>query len=287
VSDDKLIDVARLSSGLWEGPAGRRLLARLGPPVERLLALDGLNDLYRRTRAEMASDGDFFAACLRALEVGYRVGGEGLAAIPASGPLVIVANHPLGGLDGVILGDLVRRVRPDGRILGNYLLREMPEMRESVIAVDPFGGKHRIRSNLGGTKEAVRWIRQGGALLTFPSGEVSYPHLLQGRVTDCEWVPQIAGIVRRCQATVLPVFFEGRNSFPFQVLGFLHSIFLTLLLPRELLRRQGTTVGLRTGRPLPWEELAGRAGAQDDAGLIEVLRRETYGLEKGERVSPR
>ena len=120
------------------GPLRRAMLAMAQPALERLLALPALNDLYA---GPWRTDGDAFSgAALARLRVSLDVAAADLARVPASGPLVVVANHPLGGVDGLALHALLRRVRPDVKLLGNYLLHRVPELRDTVIPVDPFGG---------------------------------------------------------------------------------------------------------------------------------------------------
>src|SRR5689334_593827 len=107
-------------------------------PVEKLLSLDAMNDLYLRTLDLDQTGASYFASILEVMKIGYEVSDEDRKKIPASGPVIIVANHPFGAAEGVVLGDLLTRVRPDARLMGNHLLHRVPELRPSIIPVDPF-----------------------------------------------------------------------------------------------------------------------------------------------------
>ncbi len=261
---------------------------------ERVLSFPTLNSLYAQTQAA-GTDEPFCERALRQLGVRIDVSAEDLARIPRTGPLIVVANHPFGGLDGLILTALLRRARPDARLLANYLLHQVPELRASCFFVDPFGGPAAAERNRGAMMSAARWVRGGGALGVFPAGEVSHLTLRAGCVTDPPWDTAAARLVRRTDAAVTPVFFGGRNSGLFQLAGLLHPRMRTAMLPRELLGHRGRTVRVQVGSAVSYERLArfwttGReesrssrpfqaAGAGPrgaDARVMEYLRLRTY-----------
>ena len=263
------------------GPLRRAAAAVARPALERLLGLPDLNDLYAGTWRR--DGGAFPEAALTRLRVSIDAGESGLARVPASGPLVVVANHPFGGVDGLALYALLRRVRPDVRLLGNYLLHRVPELRDTVIPVDPFGGADAIRGSVRGLKAARRWVEAGGCLAVFPAGEVSHLQLGAAAVTDPPWSASIARLARRAGAALLPIHFAGANGPLFQLAGLVHPRLRTALLPRELLRRQATTLRVRVGRVVP----ASRLAAMDDATAIALLRARTYVLGGDRRSRPR
>ena len=108
------------------------------------------------------------------------------------GPAIVVANHPFGGLDSIVLAHQLLSRRPDAKFMGNFLLPRMEELRPCVIAVDPFGGKRAPRANLRPMREAIRHIESGGVLLVFPAGEVSHFRLSARSVTDPPWSSRIS-----------------------------------------------------------------------------------------------
>ncbi|MCB1122198.1 MAG: hypothetical protein KJT03_11660 [Verrucomicrobiae bacterium] len=124
-----------------------RLFSFLKPPIERVFSLDTLNDVYRGIRQRIPEQA-FFDASLAEMDVQYEVSEDDLKRIPNEGALIVVANHPFGGVEGLILGSLLTSVRPDVKLMGNYLLHSIPEIRPNLISVDPFGGKDAPRANI-------------------------------------------------------------------------------------------------------------------------------------------
>lgn len=182
---------------------------------------------------------------LDALEVRPVLDDRDLKAIPSSSPAVVVANHPFGAIDGLILASVLSSVRKDVRILANYLLGAVPDLREIFFLVDPFGRKGSSARNVGAMRKAVQWVRQGGMLAIFPAGEVSHLTWKNRNVQDPPWSDTAARLVRLTQAPVVPIFFEGRNSNLFQAAGLLHPRLRTIMLPREILRRRRSSARLR------------------------------------------
>jgi putative hemolysin len=222
---------------------------------------------------------NFFYDALNRLDVTFEITDEDLAKIPPAGGVLVVANHPFGGLDGIVLGAILSAVRPDARLLVNFLLDRIEELRPWIIQVDPFGGRAATQKNLRGIKQAVRYLKQGGMLGTFPSGTVSHLHLRPRQVTDPRWLDRTGKLVRLAQPTVVPMYFSGRNSAFFQAAGLLHPLLRTLMLPREMLARRGSTVHVRVGHPIPYRQLA---DFPTEEALTEFLRLKTYVL--GERA---
>jgi putative hemolysin len=148
----------------------RKIVPFAKPAVHRLLRLEELNDLYSCV-ADAGAEGDIWQRILRSLNVAYQVSPKDLANIPAHGPLVVVANHPYGGIEGIILAALLRSVRDDAKVLANSLLYSFPRLRELLIPVDPFGGKSAAACNIRGLKSAIHWVAKGGVLIIFPAGK--------------------------------------------------------------------------------------------------------------------
>jgi putative hemolysin len=271
--------VIDLSSRL-KHPLARGLFRIAAPLVERGLGIRVFNKRYERVcrgfaaHAAYPSAQAWFEAAASELGVQYEVDFPPVFALPAEGPLIVVSNHPFGLLDPIILGDLISQHRPYVRFMTNFLLGEMEEMRPWIIPVDPFGTVRSAARNLAPMKEALRFLRHGGALTIFPSGEVA--HYTPGRgVQESAWSTHVGALVRRTQATVLPVYFDGRNSAIFHAAGLLHPLLRTTLLLRELFRRSRTKVDVRMGQPIPFARLA---ELRDDESVTRWLRLHTLSL---------
>lgn len=250
-------------------------LARLAKrPLERALALDALNRLYARVRGPGGARG-LFERALDDLRVRVRLSEEDRSRLPATGAAIVVANHPHGLLDPLLLGATLLALRPDVKFLANDLVAGIPELRDLVIGVDVFGGSGAQARNARAQAAALAWLEAGGLLAIFPAGEVSHARTLGGAPTDPRWRAGAARLARQAGAPVVPVHIGGENSALFQLAGLLHPRLRTALLPRELLSKRRRAVELRVGRPV----LAARLEAcETEAEAIELLRARTYVL---------
>lgn len=259
------------------GRIGRWMLSAPAALAERTLGLHALNDVYDAIQRSAAPD-QFCPKALEILDTALDVRDEDLACIPPRGPLVVVANHPFGGLDGVALMALLRRIRPDVKVFANYLLHCIPELRESFFFVNPFGSTAPTARDIGALRNAIEWVHGGGVLGVFPAGEVAHRTWRTRCITDPPWNPAAARIIQRTGATVLPVFFFGSNSMLFQWAGLLHPRLRTALLPRELLKRRHAPLRVRVGTSIPFEKIKQFA---DPTTLTDYLRLRTFILRGG------
>ena len=240
-----------------------------------LLAAPGIARLIR-LREDAKNFDDPFAfvdAALRELQVQLELPPFEEDNIPASGPVIITANHPYGGLDGLIAMATIGRRRRDLRILTNPELAQLDSLGSLMIPVDPFGGARAARANVAGMRKALRWVEDGGALLIFPAGEVSHLRLKTLSVSDSQWSATAARLVRISKAPVVPMYFRGANSALFQLAGMVHPRLRTLLLPHELGNKLGARVAIRLGTPLAPAKLA---TFETDTQLAAHLRLKTY-----------
>jgi putative hemolysin len=247
-----------------ENPFERRL-PRLGMAaaavLERVTGLARLNDLYLRRWLPRRQEASFARAALDILGITLAADAERIDAIPPAGPLVVVANHPHGALDGLAIMAALERRRPDLRILGNRLLARIPELAAAGFFVDVIGAG-RVGANASCVRKAWRWVEQGGALLVFPAGEVAHRPGPGRWPAESPWHVTVAQIIESAEAVTVPIFIEGSNSRLFMVCGRVHPLLRTALLPRELLAARGRTVRLRLGAPVAWDRLARLRGAE-------------------------
>lgn len=199
---------------------------------------------------------------------------EAIARIPRTGPVVVVANHPFGLVEGATLGALVSAVRPDVKFLANSMLAEVPGIEPYLIPVDPFGNA--AGSNWKGMRRSIEWLRRGGVLVTFPSGEVAALKLPTLAIAEPEWNEGIARLIRLTAAAAVPVFFHGGNSPGFHLAGLIDPRLRTALLPQELLNKRGRTIRVAIGGPVKAEALQHFA---TDREAVDYLRQRTYVLE--------
>ena len=246
-----------------------RWLASAG---ESMLGLKKLNNYYRQKSDDLDTN-QFIRYTLETLNINYSVIGGSLEDIPKEGPTIIVANHPFGAIEGVILAELLLQVRSDVKILANYFLQRIPELKDLFIGVDVFDKTQSTKNNMAPIKHAIKHIKQGGLLLMFPAGEVSSMHLSSAQITDKKWNRIIGMMVRKTKASVTPIYIEGRNSNLFHFAGIFHPRFRTLMLAREMLNKQNQTIDLHIGNTISSSELR---GLDTDTAITQYLRLNTY-----------
>jgi putative hemolysin len=254
--------------GPWKSPIRKRMAAVANAIIERTLGIHTIRGLYDGMPATADPFG-FLHQALRVLDIKAAINDRDLRSIPASGPAIVVANHPFGGIDGIVLAATLASFRKDIKILANYFLGSIPELKPLFLLVDPFGRKGSASKNIGAVKRAVDWVKKGGMLIAFPSGEVAHSTWRNWKVADPPWNNTAARLIHLTKAPVLPVHFEGRNSILFQSAGLLHPLLRTILLPRELLKKQGMTIRARIGTLIPYRSLSAYETPED---LIEYLR---------------
>ncbi|HEX9021795.1 MAG TPA: GNAT family N-acyltransferase [Nitrospirota bacterium] len=268
----------------FKEPLQDKLFSLVRKPIEHFLAFPRMNRAYADI-ARMTDSRPFPDKVLGKLNVVYDLTDEDLSRIMIpNGPVIIVSNHPFGGIEGLILASLLRSLRCDVKFMANYLLNSIPEMREMLIPVNPFKGKTSVRDNIKPLRESMQWVKNGGMLVVFPAGEVSHFDLQKG-VVDPAWSPTVARLIRKTGAPVLPVFFQGTNSAAFHMAGMLHPLLRTAMLPNELFNKNRKTIQVHAGDLIPFEKLTVFAG-QDEA-MTDYLRLRTYVLSfRDSRVPP-
>ncbi|MEM1356035.1 MAG: GNAT family N-acyltransferase [Planctomycetota bacterium] len=256
------------------------------PFVEWALRFPAMNAIYNEISSWEDDERHFSDKALSALGIELDLPQVQIDRIPKEGPVVIVSNHPFGGIEGLILCAILRRHRPDAKLLANHLLSMIPDLRESFFFVDPFETREAVRRNIASTRAAMRWVSDGHLLGVFPAGEVSHLKIKQRSVIDPDWSPTVARIIQKTGAQAVPVFFDGRNSRLFQVAGLIHPRLRTVMLPTEMLRKRNATVTIRIGNPIPADRMK---RFDKPENLTDYLRVRTYLLKpekQGEDLSP-
>ncbi|MEO1293229.1 MAG: lysophospholipid acyltransferase family protein [Pseudomonadota bacterium] len=201
---------------------------------------------------------------------------EPLEAIPATGPAIVVCNHPYGILDGITLGKLLWSRRSDFKIIANAVFHTAPELRPFVLPIDFEGNRAAALRNIETRRETLSWLDKGGLVAVFPGGAVASSPKAFARPYDPDWKTFTAKMVTQSRAPVIPVFFVGHNSQVFEVAGRVSPALRYGLHIHEFWRRIGTTVEVAIGKPVPKAQID--VLRDDPARLMTALRRATYAL---------
>ncbi|MBL7661181.1 lysophospholipid acyltransferase family protein [bacterium] len=242
------------------------------PSIKSVLGFNQLSKLYAAVPAGLSVD-SFLETIIKVFKIKIDISEEDLARIPKSGPLVVISNHPFGGIEGAILGHVLRKVRPDTKFMATFILGKIPELRDFFILVDNFGSRQALKKNLKPLRESMDHLAQGGVLGVFPSGEVSHATWSNFEVVDPVWSNTIGRIVRKAHVPVLPIFVVGKNRLFFQIAGLIHKRLRTILLPRELLNTRNKTIKLLIGGIIPVQKLN---SFESDQAVTDYLRLRSY-----------
>jgi len=252
--------------------SGRALIRVLENATGRLGLIRRANGYER----QVAAGEDFWNVMVRRYGLSLEVVGGSLHSIPRDGPLVVIANHPYGILDGLILGHILAMTRGDFRILAHAVFRRAEELDRVILPITFDETKDAMRRNIETRKECLRYLAEGGAIGVFPGGTVATAARPFGRPMDPGWRGFTARMVSKSGATVLPIFFEGHNSRLFQLASHLHYTLRMALLIKEFRARVDEPVRVVIGEPIPAERLAPHA--RDTRAMMDFLRAQTYAL---------
>ncbi len=261
--------------------------SRTGRAVIRTLEnLSGRPGMIKRAAGyekEVAEGRSFWQVIPERYGIDLQITGGSLSHIPANGPLVLIANHPFGILDGLMMGKLLDSLRGDFRILANSVFRKAEELNKVLLPISFDETKEGVKLNLQTRATALDYLSKGGAIGVFPGGTVSTSAKAFSRPMDPAWRNFTAKMIAKSGATVVPVFFEGHNSRLFQLASRVHYSLRLGLLINEFKRRVDEPVRVVIGAPVPAEEIA--ALRSDPNALMDHLRARTYGLSP-DQISP-
>ncbi len=195
--------------------------------------------------------------------------------IPKEGGFVVVSNHPFGAIEGVMLLSVIAKVRPDFKVMANFILSHIPNLKECFFAVNPFENNPEWKSSVGGIKGAIQHLANGNGLGVFPAGEVSRYHG-HDYPEDLPWATSIARIIKNANVPVIPVFWKGYNSKWFYLVDKIHPMLGTARLTKELINKHGTCFNLQIGKPILPAEIALYENPKE---LAAYLRSRSYALE--------
>ena len=225
---------------------------------------------------EVAAGADFWEVMTERYGVSLEILGGSLDDIPRDGPLTMIANHPYGILDGLMMGHMLSHSRGDFRILANAVFRKSEEINRILLPISFDQDKQAVAQNLATRKAALSYLGEGGAIGIFPGGTVSTSSKPFSRAMDPAWRTFTAKLVSKSQANVVPVFFDGANSRLFQLASHAHPTLRLALLINEFKRRVDEPVRVVIGKPIPRAEIDARKG--DPKAMMDFLRAKTYQL---------
>lgn len=238
----------------------------------KLLKISTLNDIYDRNKH--LSDVEFLNAILDEFQIKFEIPEEDLKRLPKEGAYITISNHPLGGIDGILLLKLMLEREPNFKIIANFLLHRIDPLKPYIMPVNPFENHKDAKSSVVGIKETLRHLSDGKPLGMFPAGEVST--YKDGKlVVDKAWEEGAIKVIRKAQVPVIPIYFHAKNSRFFYLLSKLGSTFRTAKLPSELLTQKDRIIKVRIGKPISVNE-------QNEYKTLdeyrEFLRKKTYML---------
>lgn len=264
IDTDDILKSARLNRVVGVG-AAKVLMS--------ILKLNTINKLYAKFADKQGYE--FINALVTELEIKYEINPEELDRIPKESPFIIVSNHPYGGLEGLILLHALLKIRPDIKIMGNYILKDVEQIKEYVCPVTIEEENGKIKSSLSGAKQALTHINQGGCLVIFPAGEVSTFYQEQLGIIDKAWPDGIIRLIKKQRVPIVPVYFHGTNSRFFHFLGLIHPTLRNAKMPSELLNKKHKTIPVRIGNAI---QLKDQDEFPDISRYGRFLRAKTYAL---------
>jgi len=255
-------------------PPIKRGLIRL---VEKATGQPKLKRMYVHNQRFPRLGETFWQAAVRSLELDVRYDADALASVPKTGPVVFVANHPYGVLDGIVMAWLASKVRSDFVVLTHIVLTRAPEAARFILPVDFSGTEEAERTNLASRAAARAQLERGGAVVVFPAGAISTtPDKLGLKpAVDGRWQTFVSQLIRRSEATVVPIWFGGQNSRLFQIASHVSLTLRLSLIFHEVKTRIGTSLPVVIGAPVPFASMAAIRNRQ---ALADELRARVYAL---------
>ncbi|MCK8480223.1 GNAT family N-acyltransferase [Psychroserpens algicola] len=247
----------------------------------KVLKISTLNKIYKRNKH--LSDGEFLNAILDDFQIKFEIPEEDLKRLPKDGAFITVSNHPLGGIDGILLLKLMIEQRKDFKIIANFLLHRIEPLKPYIMPVNPFEDRKDVKSSIAGFKNAILHLREGHPLGVFPAGEVST--YKDGKlVVDKPWEEAAMKLIKKAEVPVVPIYFHAKNSKLFYKLSKISDTFRTAKLPSELLTQKNRIIKVRIGKAISVNDQKEHETLSD---FSEFIRRKTYMLSNAFEDKPK
>ncbi|MDB5091078.1 MAG: hemolysin [Mucilaginibacter sp.] len=240
-----------------------------------LMKINQVNELFAQAQPKVGPE--FVDAILEGCGIDVEFDEKDLRHIPKTGSFIAIANHPYGGIEGMVLLKMLCMVRPDAKLMANFLLKKIPNLADYFIAVNPFENVDHS-SSISGLKNTLELLANGTPIGIFPAGEVSTYKVDKQEVTDRMWHPVVGKIIAKAKVPVVPIYFHGNNGLLFNLLSLIHPALRTAKLPSELFNKHGHTIKLRIGKPINVTDIPDYTNSTK---LLNYLRARTYALGTG------
>ena len=216
--------------------------------LEKISKIDEIKSIYKVNYEELKQSKNFWKKTLDIFNINYIA--ENVVNIPKEGSSIIVANHPFGLLDGLIICSIICDIRQDYKILINEELSQIDQIREYLLPIKFSKFTEDIKKNIISKKKAIEHLNANGILITFPSGEVATSSFIFNEANERRWKPLIGSIINKTKAEIIPVRFFGKNSLFFQTVGFINNNLRRILFIRELINKKNRTYKLSIGEKI-------------------------------------
>src|ERR1700709_138122 len=253
----------------------KRKMPGLAALLMEVMKINQVNDLFAEAQPKQGPE--FVDAILKGCGVDIEFDERELKNIPETGSFIAIANHPYGGIEGMVLLKILCMVRPDAKLMANFLLKKIPNLADYFVAVNPFENVEHS-SSISGLKNTLELLANGTPIGIFPAGEVSTFKVDKKEVTDRLWHPVVGKIITKSKVPVVPIYFHGNNGLLFNLLSLIHPALRTAKLPSELFNKHGHTIKLRIGKPINIQDIP---DYNNSAKLLNFLRARTYALGTG------
>ena len=238
----------------------------------KVLKISSINKVYNRNKH--LSKLEFLDAILEEFSIKFEIPEEDMKRLPKEGPYITISNHPLGGIDGVLLLKLMLEQRSDFKIIANFLLHRIKPLKPYIMPVNPFEDRKDAASSITGFKNAILHLREGHPLGVFPAGEVST--YKDGKlVVDKQWEEAAMKLIQKAEVPVVPIYFHAKNSRLFYRLSKISDTLRTAKLPSEVLSQKRRVIKVRIGKAISIKDQKEHVSLKD---FTEFLRRKTYML---------
>jgi len=240
-----------------------------------IMKINEVNEVFEK--AEHLQGEAFIDKILQIIGITIDYDESELKNFPKKGAFIAIANHPYGGIEGLMLLKIMCLARPDSKLMANFLLKKIPNLSDYLIAVNPFENVENT-SSISGIKTIILQLNSGIPIGIFPAGEVSTFKTKIQKITDKPWHPVVGKLIQKADVPVVPIYFHGNNGILFNLLSFIHPTLRTAKLPSELFNKQGHKISLRIGKPVKPSELP---FYDNPIKLLDYLRAKTYALGAG------